>query len=210
MKATSPALPRRRRVWRWILLSLGFCLAPFVILAVVAVSYLTLDRDAAALRKQVVAATRSDWRTKVQLSFGATTIDAVRIGLGFVHGRDRDLADAKLALQAVRHASVGVYQRAIVSDDWSREELFARADEAMLRRGWSRLVGVVDQKDTVLVYASPSTAADQPVGLCVAVVNGPELVVVSTRVDPATLLQLARAHSADGFKGHLKLSRLAD
>ena len=197
----------RRHVWRWVLLGLGICLTPFVLLGIVAASFLTLDRDAAVLRKQVMAATDSGWHTKVQMSVGRITLGAVRTGLCFVH--HKDMADARLALAAVRHASVGVYERQAGGGDWSREQLFADTDRTMGKRGWTRLVGVADQKDTVLVYVSQDiTDNDDPVDLCVAVVNGKELVVVSTSIEPSQLAELAAKHAPDDIKRHLRLSRL--
>jgi hypothetical protein len=164
-----------------------------LLLALVALSYITLDRDAALLRRQVMAATPAGWGTKVQLNVGRTTLGAIRCGLCLV--RDRNLADARLALAAVRHASVGVYARTSGNADWSRPQLFAAADRAMGQRGWTRLVGVADPSHTVLVYAARDLAPDEPVNLCVAVVEERKLVVVSTTVDAALLAELAARHA---------------
>ena len=195
----------RRRVWRWVLLGVGLCLAPFVVLALVAASFLTLDSDAAVLRKQVMAATDSGWNTKVQMSVGRVTLGAVRSGLWFAHGKD--IADARLALAAVRHASVGVYERKAGSAEWSRGQLFTNTDQVMTRRGWTRLVGVADHKDTVLIYVPQDLDPEGPVEICVAVVNGRELVVVSTSVDAAKLAELAARHTPDDVKHQLRLAK---
>jgi hypothetical protein len=203
----APSTPApRRRIWRWVFLGLGLCLAPFVILAVVAVSFLTLDRDAAVLRKQVMAATDNGWSTKVQLSVGRITLAAVRTGLAFVH--NKDIEDAQLALSAISHASVGVYERNSDRADWSRQQLFAGADKAMQRRHWTRLVGVADKKDTVLIYMPTDFDPDDPVEICLAVVNDRELVVVSTGVDASILAELAAKHSAGDLKERLHLAKL--
>ncbi len=205
MNPTPQTPAPRRRVWRWVLLGLGLCLAPFVVLALMAASYLTLDSDASALRKQVMAATDSGWDTKVQLSVGRVTLGAVRSGLLFVH--NKDVGDARLALAAVRHASVGVYERKSGADDWPREQLFTNTDQAMTKRGWSRLVGVADHKDTVLVYVPQDLDPEGPVEICVAVVNGKALVVVSTSVDADKLAELAARHTPDDVKRHLRLAK---
>ncbi len=205
MNPVPPGSPRRR-VWRWVLLGVAICLSPFVVLGVVAASFLTLDRDAAALRKEVMAATNADWRTKVQLSVGHFTLAVVRTGLDFVH--DRGVAEARLALAAVRHASVGVYERNAGVADWSREVLFTETDRTMARSGWARLAGVADHKDTVLVYVPRDIDDDGPINLCVAVVNGNELVVVSTSVEASRLVELAAMHAPDDIRRHLRLSRL--
>jgi hypothetical protein len=176
-----------------------------VVLALVAASFLTLDGDAAALRKQVMAATDSGWNTKVQLSIGCVTLGAVRSGLWFVH--HKDVAEARLALAAVRHASVGVYERTPGRADWSREQLFTNTDRVMAKRGWIRLAGVADHKDTVLIYVPRDLDLDGPVELCLAVVNGKELIVVSTSVDASKLAELAARHTPDDVKHQLRLAK---
>jgi hypothetical protein len=201
---TTPA--PRRHVWRWVLLVAGLGLAPFVLLAIVAASFLTLDRDVTVLRRQVMAATDADWSTKVQLSVGRFTLGAIGQGLRFVH--HKDIADARLALRAVKHASVGVYERASGPADWSQEQLFVKTDRAMQRRGWTRLVGVADKKETVLVYVEEDMKEDGPVDLCLAVVSGKELVVVATSVDPTVLGELVARHTGDDIKKHLRFSKL--
>ncbi len=196
----------RRSFWRWLLFGVGLCLAPVLLLALVALSYITLDRDAAVLRRQVMAASPEGWGTKFQLDVGRTTLGAIRCGLGLVH--DRNLADARLALAAVRHASVGVYARTAGKADWSRPQLFAAADRAMGQRGWTRLVGVADPRHTVLVYAARDLAPDEPVAICVAVVEKQKLVVVSTTVDAVLLAELAARHAPGEGNGPLQLAGL--
>lgn len=192
----SPA-PRRRRIWPWVL---GICLAPFVILTLAVASYITLDRDAAALRRHVMTATNADWHTKVQCSVGCLTIGAVRSGLLFV--RQPEVADARLALAAVKHASVGVYTRDRDGEQWSREQLFVETDRAMQKRGWTRLVGVSERAgaEAVLVYVSDDADEGDPIDLCVAVVSDRELVIASTTVDPETLSELVERHTPEHVK----------
>lgn len=201
----SSAAPRRR-IWPWVL---GLCLAPFVILGVAVASYVTLDRDASVLRRQVMKAMGADWHTKVQCSVGRITIGAVRSGLFFV--RTPEIADARLALAAVKHASVGVYELRQSRGDWSREQLFVETDRAMKDRGWTRLVGVSDRDgaETVLVYASDEIDDGDPIELCVAVVNGRELVIASTTVDPTTLGELVERHTPDHIKKVVARHQLA-
>jgi hypothetical protein len=202
--ASTPA--PRRKFWRWLLLGLGLCLAPIVVLAIVAASYMTLDRDAAVLRKQVMAATHADWHTMVQMSIGSPTLGAIRSGLGFAH--NQDVREARQALAAIGHASVGVYELASESADWSRVQLFVDTDRAMQKRGWTRLVGVVDHKDTVLVYVPQDMSPEGMTDICVAVVSGKELVVASTSVDAAELADFTVHHSKEDVKGHLRFAKL--
>lgn len=192
--------PKRRRVWLWVL---GCCLAPFLILGAIAYSFLVLDRDVALLRKQVVAATHADWKTKVQMSVGQLTLGLVRTGLSFVD--NKEMADAKLALRAVRCASVGVYERQMKSaGSWSQYQLLVDTDNAMSRRGWSRLVGVVDKKNTVLIYGPAHHVEDEAIDICLSVVNDHELVVVSATLSPAGLAELVERHLGDDLNRSLK------
>jgi len=196
----------RRRVWPWALLGSGICLTPFLVLGLAAVSYLTLDRDVAVLRRHVMDATNAHWSTKVQVSVGRITLGAIGQGLRFVH--HQDIADARLALSAVRHASVGVYERKAGEADWSREQLFVETDRAMQKRGWTRLVGVANHKETVLIYVPDDMKEDGPVELCLAVVNGKEMVVASTTVDAGALGELVARHTGEDGKGHLRFAKL--
>jgi hypothetical protein len=195
----------RRHVWRWVFLFAGVCLTPFVLLAIVAASFLTLDRDVRVLRGHVMDATHAGWDTKVQVSVGGITLGAIRQGLRFVEHKDID--DARLALKAVRHASVGVYERSTKDVAWSREALFVETDRAMQDRGWTRLVGVVDKDDTVLIYCPTDMKETGPVDICLAVVNGRELVVASTSVDPEALSALVAKHAGDDVKKHLRFAK---
>lgn len=203
--APSATPPLRRHVWRWVLLGAGLCLAPFVLLAVVAVSYVTLDRDVHVLRNHVMEATDSAWNTKVQMSVGRLTLGAIGQGLRFVDHKDMD--DARLALRSVKHASVGVYERRSGGNDWSREQLFVETDRAMQQRGWVRMVGVSEKKETVLIYVQEDLDEDEPFEICLAVVNGKEMVVASTTVDAGALGELVAKHTGDDVTRHLRSAK---
>lgn len=208
MNPASPVTPapRRRRIWPWVLLGAGLCLSPFLLLGVAAVSYLSLDRDVRVLREHVMDATDARWQTKVQMSVGRLTLGAISQGLRFVD--KKEIADARLALGAVKHASVGVYERTSGSSQVAAADLFPKVDRAMQQRGWTRLVGVSDRKETVLVYIQSDLDDDEPVDLCVAVVSDKEMVVVSTAVDPDAISQLVARHTGDDLKRNLRFAKL--
>ena len=180
---------------------------PFVALALVALSFVTLQGDASALRSEVMAATDHGWKTKVQVSIGGFTVAAAQTVLAFVH--HPGIADARLALSAVRRASVGVYERTGPAGKWSGRELLEHTDETMARRGFARLVGVNDASESVLVYGPKEFSDDESVDLCIAVVQGRELVVVSTRIDATKLTELIeRQLDKDGHFGHARFASL--
>lgn len=205
MNSAPSTATSRRHVWRWVLLGAGICLAPFVILGTVALNCLTLDRDVRLLREHVMAATDAGWTTKVQVSVGRFTLGMIGQGLRFV--QHENMADARLALRAVRQASVGVYERSCGGAHWSRQELLVRTDQAMKKRGWSRLVGVADQNETVLIYTPRDVDEDSPIHLCIAVVNGQQLVVASTRIDASALGELVARHTGDDVKARLHFAK---
>ena len=102
---------------------------------------------------------------------------------------------------------MGVYERNDGDRSVSAEKLFGQTDKLMRARGWTRLVGVAQGKQNVLVYTSDRDHGDK-VDLCLAVVDGKELVVVSTRVDAAELVKLVEKHAPGDFKSKLKLANL--
>lgn len=187
---STPAPIRRRRLWPWIL---AILLAPVLFAAVLAASILTLNRDAAALRRDVMAATQTGWNTKVQLSLGRVSFWALRQCLAFVPDHQDKIGEARAALQAVSAVSVGVYQPTDRSATWSRTELFNETDRTMRERGWTRLVGVAEKLQNVLIYV-PTDGADFS-QVCLAVVTGRELVVVSATLDPDALAELVALHA---------------
>lgn len=184
----------------------GLCLAPFLLLGVAAVSYLTLDRDVRMLRNHVMEATDVAWDTKVQMSIGRMTLGAIGQGLRLVDHKDMD--DARLALRSVQHASVGVYERRVGGGECPREQLFAATDRAMRNRGWTRMVGVAEKKETVLVYVQEEPEKNESVEICLAVITGKELVVASTTIDAAALGDLVARHADDDLKRHLRSAKL--
>jgi hypothetical protein len=197
----------RRRYGRWVVLALVVMVTPIVILAVGVASMFRLSRDAAILRREVMAATDADWSTKVQMSVGCITLGAVRTGLQFVQAEHMD--EARLALAAVRRASVGVYEANVRDTNLGSAELLGKADKLMSRRGWTRLVGVAEDDKTVMVYSSEDSGADGWFDFCVAVVDHDQMVVVSTTVDADSLLKLVEKHLPNGeLRGRLKLARL--
>lgn len=206
--AVSPEPKSRRRLGWWIALGFGLLLIPPVVLGVGVLSMLRHDRDATALKREVMAASEAGWHTKVQLSVGWVTLGAVRTGLRFVNHEHMD--EARMALRAVRNASVGVYERDGREAHLDRAGLFTRTDELMRKRGWTRLVGVAENNETVLVYTSNDIGSGSRLDVCLAVIDGNKLVVVSTNVDSSALMDLAALHMPKGgVIGELRRKKLS-
>ena len=198
--------PARRSYGRWIIAGLILFIAPVIIVGAGIWSVVTLSRDAAALRREVMTASGSDWSTRVQLDAGWAILGTARSVLHFVKAENVD--DARLALSAVRHASVGVYERRGRDRDMNSTELLASTDKVMHARGWSRLVGVLDGNKTVLLYTSDKQFKGDQIDLCITVLDGRQMVVVSTRVDAGPLMKLVERHAPERFCSKLKFARL--
>jgi hypothetical protein len=166
---------------------LGLALTPLVVVGIVIVSAFRLDGDAVALRQQITTATGAHWRTKVQFSIPPAGVSLARAVAWFV----RDVPpQAREALWAVRSACVGVYEWNGTTGARHSGQLIADTDRVMARRGWTRMVGVVDGGDTVLIYLPDGSESGQPSRACLAVCSGQELVVVAGRFDAHTLARL--------------------
>jgi hypothetical protein len=199
---TSPSpTPARRSYARWVVAGLLLLTAPVVILAAGVWSVVTLSRDAAALRREVMTASGSEWNTRVQLDAGWCILGAARTALRFVHHENID--DARLALASVRHASVGVYERRGPSRNLKGSALLEHTDKEMAKRGWTRLAAVTNARENVLVYSSDADPQGDKLDLCIAVVSERELVVVSTRVDAGNLLKLVERHTPGDLRSKL-------
>ena len=204
---TPPLLKPRPRYGRWVLLGLALLMTPIVVVGVGVWSMMRLNGDASVLRREVMAATDADWDTKVQVSAGYVTLSAVRLGLLLVD--DDKIDEARLALAAVKSASVGVYEKKDRDSRWSREQLMAKTDERMRKRGMSRMVGVTEDNQAVLVYVSDRAESGDRMDLCVAVIDESDLVIVSTKVDGGALMKLVDHHLPEGgIKKQLKLAGL--
>ena len=141
----------------------------------------------------------------MQVSAGRLVLGGVRSCLAVL---DREpLRDARLALAAVKSASVGVYELAQPGPADRRGELLNRVDHLMGARGWTRLVGVVDGDDTVMIYLPRDT--DEPDEICLAVVSGPKLVVVSAAIRPDAIRALIAHHAGDrlSLASHLRVAK---
>jgi hypothetical protein len=184
MNAAPPPSQPRRQIWPWVV---GIILTPFVVVGLALVSALRLDADATHLRDEIMSAAGGGWHAKVQLTVDRPVLATARAGIAFIH----DVPDeARQALRAVRSASVGVYERADGAVHQPREPLWAAADRVMRRHGWTRVVGVADTEETVLLYMPAGKADAKPSRLCLAVCHGHELVIVAGRFEADALADL--------------------
>ncbi len=189
LPSTPSPTPRRstaRTVLFWCAVAVGVCLFA---LGSVVWSAVTLSREARTLKDAMVATLDAPIATKVQMTAGPGLLAAARSVLCFLPDIP---AEATTALASVRSASVGVYQLTFEAAD--RRDCVRQSDVRMSARGWRRVVGVNDGNATVLIYAPQGASGGGRLDLCVAVLQGRDLVVVSTEVEPDVLLPLLRRH----------------
>jgi hypothetical protein len=108
-------------------------------------------------------------------------------------------AEARTALRAIHSAEVGLYQVAPGPRSGRRAGLLTAVDQAMIKRGWERIVGVVDGPTVVAVFAPHNLRSNRDLSLAVMVCEGSQVVLASVRGDPEILAELAfeqaRQHS---------------
>lgn len=198
-----PLLPRDRveRFFRWMGATLLVCLLLLVAAVYAASGYFRLSSEMSGLRDSLQAASGRDWHRTIALNIGGFTFGAARAGLSFVEMPDQ----ARVALQTIKGCEVGIYQTMADSETADRGAMLAAADQAMERRGWERVVGVIDDENLVAVYVPLKIASVSRMKCAVMVCEGNQMIIASTRanLNPAIQFALAKAD----FSGARKLFR---
>ena len=180
-----------------ITLTLGLLLVLLVVVGVT--SFVRLGRDARALRNSVMKSVALPCHKKIELGVGSFTLNVARAGLDFVQLDPL----ARQALQAVRGAEVGIYQLDFTPSLTNRAAMLSCADDAMSRRGWDRLVGVMNRSELVAAYVPKEIRSPNDVKICLVVLNGRDMVVASARSNLEPLVELALNHPEWRPKGRM-------
>lgn len=146
-----------------------------------------VSRDTAVLRDAVIENSSGSWDEKIEFGVGRLTFAAAQFGSRYV-----DLPDeARVVLGAASAGEVGVYEchGARTADD--RAKMLTEADEKLAKRGWDRLVGVMQDDQLVAVYVPSDVKSLRSMKVCVLVLNGSQLVCASARASIEPLLGLA-------------------
>jgi len=138
-----------------------------------------------------------DYDKEIELSLGPVSLGLARTAVRFAH----DLPDeARMGLQAVRRAEVGVYTlRGNPSNRWA---VVTSASEALERRGWERAVTVLDGSDTVLVFVPRDLESRKQIDVCVVVLDDADFVVAKARLAPEPLGSLIARAMKDASRKH--------
>ena len=174
------------------LLFLGFC-------AIGVVGIFQLGSEATVLRETVMGSVPGQWDKKIALRVGGITTALVRGGSRFFHLPP----EPRAALDALHGAEVGVYNLREEPGNVERGAILNNMDKAMVRRGWQRVVGVVEGRQLVAVYVPQKGVSEKRMRCCVAVLNERDLVVVSARGNLEPLLAIAHQRMEHELHGHL-------
>lgn len=158
-----------------------------------------LSSDASVLRETVMTTVPGEWDKKVALRVGWLTTGLVRCGSRFFHMPP----EPRAAIEAVHGVEVGVYKLREEPRHFERGVILERADKAMTRRGWIRVVGVLQENQLVAVYLPRTGISSSRMRACVAVLDGRDLVVVAARGNLEPLMEIVEKHLDHDAHGRL-------
>ena len=149
-------------------------------------SYFYLSSDVRALRDSTFSALKAEPSKTLDLNIGWFTTSFIRTGAGFFQMPP----EARAVLHSVRAVEAGHYTLSS-STPIHPGHILSAGDEAMLHRGWTRAVTVIEGDNLVATYVSDRAAAHGKIRCCVLVLSERNLVVGSANTDPAPLISLA-------------------
>jgi len=155
-----------------------------------------LSSESTVLRQSVMGSVAGNWDKKIAIHVGWVVTTLVRGGSHFFNLPQ----EPRAALDAVHACDVGVYNLREEPGSVERGAILTRADKAMARRGWDRVVGVVQENQLVAVYLPHKKLSLKNVRCSVLVFSGRDLVVVSGRGNVEPLLALAQEHMEPELK----------
>jgi hypothetical protein len=181
--------------WRFPRLRPGYVLLLIVVALPVACAlgiadFFHLSLPTRALRTAVVEAVPGQWHERVGINVGYFTCALARYASSFV----KLPPEARAGIDSLRGAEVSISHLEESGGTPDFTALLARADKTMGSRHWQRIVGVVQDKQFVAVYAPNGLRSFKRASCCVVVLNGKELVVVSARANLTSLLDIIQHH----------------
>ena len=182
METPSPRTSLRKWLLRIFLGSFVLALAAPIVLAF---AVLHVSGDTRALRNAVIQGDGATWKKQVEVNVGSLPLWVARCVLPFTPAPP----EARQALSAVRSVEVSLHELRDAEPD--RARIMRDADKKMRKRGWDRVVGVLDEKTAVAVYALSESGRGGNVKVSVLVLDGKQMVAVSGRADLEPIFELA-------------------
>ncbi len=175
---------RQLCIWTVWLTLLAICALPVLGLITVA-SYFRLSSPTQALSGAVMDSVHGRWHNQFAINVGSTTLALARLGASFATLHLEP--EARAAIQSVKNGEVGIYELKDMKSSPDYSLILSNADKSMQRRGWERIVGVVQGSQFVAVYA-PIDQKGKDLTCCVAVLDDQRLVVVNASANTIPLL----------------------
>jgi len=181
--------PESRRQWLLALLAVAIIVGLAVLLLVVSVlSSFRLGSDTAAVRNAAMKSAKADWSRKIEVGIPPYVAGVARAVLLFSHLEP----EARTGLQAFRGGDVGVYEWHSQKRAPDTRAMLVASDEVMTRRGWDRVVGVLNHDELVAAYVPRQATALSNMKVCLVVLNDRELVVASVRSNLEPVLEMVQ------------------
>ena len=162
-------------------------LAAFALAVIGITGYFRLSSEASDLRRTVMHSAGGRWDKKIAVRVGYFTTGLVRFGSQFVHMPP----EAQAALASMRGGEVGIYKWQKESSAFNPGDVLASADKSMTARGWTRIVGVLQNDHLVGVYMPAKSGSGNNLRCCVMVLEHEQLVIASARGNVTPLVRLA-------------------
>lgn len=190
METSSPKASLRK----WLLrIFLGSFLLAIAIPLYLGFAVLHVSADTRTLRNAVIHGDGAKWKKQVEVNVGSLPLWVARFVLPFTPAPP----EARQALSAVRSVDVSVQELRGANPD--RARILREADEDMRKRGWDRVVGVLDHDTAVAVYATPDSGWGGDVKVSVLVLDHKQMVAVTGRAKLEPVLQLAMSKAEEGI-----------
>lgn len=195
---TNPSQSKASAARAWTVgVVLVFALLVLPGLCVVGVTgYFRLGSETAALRETMMSSVKGHWEKKIELNVGWFTTAVARTFSRAIILQP----EPRAALEAVRGVEVGVFELAGEPGAFNPGAVLLRADQALKRRGWQRIVGVTQEHQLVAIYMPSRETSQRDLKCCLMVFEGRQLVVVSARGKVEPLLAIAEKHLPAKFK----------
>ncbi len=163
--------------------------------AILFTGYFRLSSDALTLRDTALASSACRWEKQLALNVGSLTWGAVKTGLQFAEIDPR----ARTALRSVRQTEFCIYNLKRGQEPPNPATMLQASDEAMMQRGWSRVVGVLGERQLIAFYVSGRDLSERRLKIAALILEGRRLILANACGNPESLLKLIPAEKAVGF-----------
>ena len=179
---------------KWLLrIFVGSLLLAIATPVAIAVAIFHVSGDTRALRNAAIHGDGAQWKKQVEANVGFLPLSVARMILPFTPAPP----EAQQALSAIRSVEVSVHELRGSKPDHAR--ILRDADEDMRKRGWDRVVAVLENDSAVAIYVTPDSGPGGKVKASVLVVDGNQMIAVTGRANLEPIMDLAMNKAEEGF-----------